>query len=198
MWLYYPIQRYKFESNSQHIRRTCQVCSCCIIRYKDTNLKAIHNRREHITDPKKVVLSDTKIQIWKQFTTLALKGYLDNRCIIRYKDTNLKAIHNSFFITDNNGEVVLSDTKIQIWKQFTTGLNEFNQFVVLYYPIQRYKFESNSQLYGLHVVSWDSCIIRYKDTNLKAIHNSNLKNIPLVLLYYPIQRYKFESNSQRL
>ena len=118
-WLYYPIQRYKFESNSQQSFGS----RCCSY----------------------VVLSDTKIQIWKQFTTERQADRRPRRCIIRYKDTNLKAIHNCSSAAKALGIVVLSDTKIQIWKQVTTS----KQVTVL--PMR--------------------CIIRYKDTNLKAIHN---------------------------
>ena len=168
--LYYPIQRYKFESNSQHapfvsvlfvvvlsdtkIQIWKQFTTYdanlgygggCIIRYKDTNLKAIHNLFAYFLDCPYVVLSDTKIQIWKQFTTVAKKLQNVFRCIIRYKDTNLKAIHNSNRFMHIRRSVVLSDTKIQIWKQFTT--------------------------HSLDLINMASCIIRYKDTNLKAIHN---------------------------
>ena len=90
------------------------------------------------------------------------------RCIIRYKDTNLKAIHNHY-----------------LQRMLRCRL---------YYPIQRYKFESNSQLVARRDHSEGCCIIRYKDTNLKAIHNSD--KLLNKRLYYPIQRYKFESNSQ--
>ena len=169
--MYYLIQRYKFESNSQLTH-----CYSCGV---------------------KVVLSDTKIQIWKQFTTLSLGDsalprlyYLIQRykfesnsqpplkhgaplwcCIIWYKDTNLKAIHNDTSNTHYNATVVLSDTKIQIWKQFTTDFTVASSKMMLYYLIQRYKFESNSQ--PKSCVNWKSfcCIIWYKDTNLKAIHN---------------------------
>ena len=91
-------------------------------------------------------------------------------CIIRYKDTNLKAIHN--FAED------------------------IINLAGLYYPIQRYKFESNSQRLPASGERLDGCIIRYKDTNLKAIHNAKHVRNKFIKLYYPIQRYKFESNSQ--
>ena len=146
--LYYLIQRYKFESNSQHSQHQHNQRPCCIIWYKDTNLKAIHNPCEACALSPFVVLSDTKIQIWKQFTTqllCRLGRYLlyyliqrykfesnsqllichhlfCHRCIIWYKDTNLKAIHNTLAACLDVDCVVLSDTKIQIWKQFTTHL----------------------------------------------------------------------------
>ena len=43
LMLCHPIQRYKFESNSQLIKTSARKLGCCVIRYKDTNLKAIHN-----------------------------------------------------------------------------------------------------------------------------------------------------------
>ena len=61
--LCHPIQRYKFESNSQ----PCQVWEegkkSCVIRYKDTNLKAIHNLPVALHRCGAAVSSDTKIQI---------------------------------------------------------------------------------------------------------------------------------------
>ena len=61
--LYYSIQRYKFESNSQLACGWFVVVRCCITRYKDTNLKAIHNTFVNVLEFEKVVLLDTKIQI---------------------------------------------------------------------------------------------------------------------------------------
>ena len=144
--LYYLIQRYKFESNSQ--------------------------------------------QLWT--ANIEKTG-----CIIWYKDTNLKAIHNSRPRTELSTAVVLSDTKIQIWKQFTTNSPSFNTWTKLYYLIQRYKFESNSQQLSQKFTPDHRCIIWYKDTNLKAIHNRDSRLVSSSSLYYLIQRYKFESNSQR-
>ena len=168
--LYYLIQRYKFESNSQLSRNSQQNSlvvlsdtkiqiwkqfttiiqvrwngSGCIIWYKDTNLKAIHNLKRVACIEYNVVLSDTKIQIWKQFTTRQRGVWTHQCCIIWYKDTNLKAIHNRRAYILTHLIVVLSDTKIQIWKQFTTISAMYDKVVQLYYLIQRYKFESNSQ-----------------------------------------------------
>ena len=194
--LYYQIQRYKFESNSQPLRHAPTTPACCITRYKDTNLKAIHNHILEVNLHAWVVLPDTKIQIWKQFTTHHGRGlrwsqlyYQIQRykfesnsqprcrcrrswfcCITRYKDTNLKAIHNCPNIVD--------------------------ALAVLYYQIQRYKFESNSQRCLHFTQVYSCCITRYKDTNLKAIHNASVYLILSCMLYYQIQRYKFESNSQ--
>ena len=61
--LCHPIQRYKFESNSQRPWACLTLYACCVIRYKDTNLKAIHNRNCFAEFLKHAVSSDTKIQI---------------------------------------------------------------------------------------------------------------------------------------
>ena len=147
-WLCHPIQRYKFESNSQHVGYRCLWYASCVIRYKDTNLKAIHNTICVISYIVIAVSSDTKIQIWKQFTTAVLSllttrslchpiqrykfesnsqrinalYHCCTRCVIRYKDTNLKAIHNYVAFIAHCLAAVSSDTKIQIWKQFTTHI----------------------------------------------------------------------------
>ena len=119
--------------------------SSCVIRYKDTNLKAIHNSRVSLMATFSAVSSDTKIQIWKQFTTPVPMSCSMLRCVIRYKDTNLKAIHNMITLNKLTKE--------------------------LCHPIQRYKFESNSQRGVIARACMMRCVIRYKDTNLKAIHN---------------------------
>ena len=67
---------------------------------------------------------------------------------------------------------------------------------MLCHPIQRYKFESNSQHNPLCLEFFVCCVIRYKDTNLKAIHNLTVFLLGSERLCHPIQRYKFESNSQ--
>ena len=142
----------------------------CIIKYKDTNLKAIHNRQE---------LDDAKAKLYYQ--------------IQRYKfESNSQPTYCCFRCRT----VVLSNTKIQIWKQFTTNADATISGLTLYYQIQRYKFESNSQLRKRWHSCTTGCIIKYKDTNLKAIHNWHARRLPEKVLYYQIQRYKFESNSQ--
>ena len=61
--LCHPIQRYKFESNSQPIDKYRHYLRGCVIRYKDTNLKAIHNLMKIDDTCAIAVSSDTKIQI---------------------------------------------------------------------------------------------------------------------------------------
>ena len=63
LMLCHPIQRYKFESNSQLGRLLIILEFRCVIRYKDTNLKAIHNSVRLLYNVHAAVSSDTKIQI---------------------------------------------------------------------------------------------------------------------------------------
>ena len=64
--------------------------------------------------------------------------------------------------------------------------------------VQRYKFESKSQL--IHSVKslFVCCFQWFKDTNLKVNHNM-LCIVKCILTLFPmVQRYKFESKSQQL
>ena len=191
------VQRYKFESNSQPRCAKNNSTECCCDQYKDTNLKAIHNLSTTRTLITSVVAISTKIQIWKQFTTVA--QYFVHRvrllrsvqrykfesnsqqqlkynsrppsCCDQYKDTNLKAIHNCSARICIAPLVVAISTKIQIWKQFTTHARGVRPYAMLLRSVQRYKFESNSQPMALLMASTVCCCDQYKDTNLKAIHN---------------------------
>ena len=144
-------------------------------------------------------------------------------CCNQYKDTNLKAIHNYLDNSEILAVVVAISTKIQIWKQFTTTQRFMYLSVLLLQSVQRYKFESNSQLGGIGSLFGMGCCNQYKDTNLKAIHNCDAwgRTIGSVVaistkiqiwkqfttpefshigeqpLLQSVQRYKFESNSQQ-
>ena len=146
-----------------------------------------------------------KIQIWKQFTTLesirisdiklclpmqrykfesnsqqAHEGNIQQiRCVYLCKDTNLKAIHNIIKLSSPPETVVFTYAKIQIWKQFTTCSVTVGCGLKLCLPMQRYKFESNSQLVTLYYREFVSCVYLCKDTNLKAIHNYRT-SVPLM------------------
>ena len=143
----FPIfQRYNFESNSQQIVGST-------IAYLD-------------------VSDISKIQFWKQFTTLiertnaALEmfpifqryNFESNSqpcrlfrcgcggCFRYFKDTILKAIHN----------------------KMSCAFISFLMFPIF----QRYNFESNSQLQTRILTTLKRCFRYFKDTILKAIHNT--------------------------
>ena len=138
------------------------------------------------------VSTNTKIQIWKQITTTELnliwgkplyqpiqKYKFESKsqlivwkcnytisCINQYKNTNLKANHNSWLLWLFWIDAVSTNTKIQIWKQITTWPCKIFAKFLLYQPIQKYKFESKSQRTLAHRNWLISCINQYKNTNL--------------------------------
>ena len=143
-------------------------------------------------------------------------------CIRYVKDTILKAIYNYNVLLESVVQAVFDMSKIQFWKQFTTGMLMRAQTTSLYSICQRYNFESNLQ-HSIFFIDNHSCCIRYvKDTILKAIYNRSRrygrKNgavfdmskiqfwkqftthcgeiIISPLLYSICQRYNFESNLQ--
>ena len=165
------VQRYKFESKSQHQCVWGFSLSCCFQWFKDTNLKANHNRGVWNTLPQPAVSNGSKIQIWKQITTaraagyvvrglfpmvqrykfesksqhVTCIGYILNCCFQWFKDTNLKANHNKLFVIMLVQKAVSNGSKIQIWKQITTKSLHSLRFSKLFPMVQRYKFESKSQ-----------------------------------------------------
>ena len=214
-----PMQRYKFESNSQHISQATDLLGSCVYLCKDTNLKAIHNLCEGFVLGVEVVFTYAKIQIWKQFTTVFYCSFADGvlclpmqrykfesnsqhiafkwryvrGCVYLCKDTNLKAIHNHRNVETDRGTVVFTYAKIQIWKQFTTCAQMALVHLWLCLPMQRYKFESNSQLITCCHNILCCCVYLCKDTNLKAIHNSYRFNSfywKVVFTYAKIQIWK--------
>ena len=69
--------------------------------------------------------------------------------------------------------------------------------IELFSMVQRYKFESKSQLDVYYAAIPRRCFQWSKDTNLKANHNTPVESMPLWMLFSMVQRYKFESKSQR-
>ena len=68
--LYSICQRYNFESNLQLYKARRQICNRCIRYVKDTILKAIYNLIVLYLYTVRAVFDMSKIQFWKQFTTL--------------------------------------------------------------------------------------------------------------------------------
>ena len=122
----------------------------CFQWFKDTNLKANHNTLWASTDPCIVVSNGSKILIWKQITTIEGMHCYPNGCFQWFKDTNLKANHNTLWASTDPCIVVSNGSKILIWKQITT------------------KSYNYAEIY--------CCFQWFKDTNLKANHNKQRRN----------------------
>ena len=136
---------------------------CCFQWFKDTNLKANHNYVCASIIGNLVVSNGSKILIWKQITT-TLPCYLARCCCFQwFKDTNLKANHNSIQSVCIQLLVVSNGSKILIWKQITT-LQALQTFFLC-------------------------CFQWFKDTNLKANHNSIQFSYNSFVLFPMVQRY---------
>ena len=217
------LQRYTFESNSQPFSN-CSFCQLgCFLSCKDTHLKAIHNDALVHLCQHPVVFYLAKIHIWKQFTTSLLVSFASFllfsilqrytfesnsqpvalwlvaalRCFLSCKDTHLKAIHNTHLGIYLFFSVVFYLAKIHIWKQFTTKIRSERTRQLLFSILQRYTFESNSQPPYKMYSSISCCFLSCKDTHLKAIHNRGRTFTYHRRLFSILQRYTFESNSQR-
>ena len=104
------------------------------------------------------VFNGSKILIWKQITTFYCYETIFYCCIQWFKDTNLKANHNLYWIVYFRWMAVFNGSKILIWKQITT-----------------------TDASGLSVVC---CIQWFKDTNLKANHNCMMLNLLVIVAVF--------------
>ena len=144
-----------------------------------------------------VVLDTTKVQIFKQITTLTKQYLVDeklfqipqryrfssksqrlfvqlrfNLCCFRYhKGTDFQANHNYCVVISILYVVVLDTTKVQIFKQITTTSNAVGSWKGLFQIPQRYRFSSKSQPLLLSVSKMLGCFRYHKGTDFQANHN---------------------------
>ena len=67
-----------------------------------------------------VVLDTTKVQIFKQITTVMINLTYSSSCFRYHKGTDFQANHNTWRFRWQISWVVLDTTKVQIFKQITT------------------------------------------------------------------------------
>ena len=140
------LQRYYFESESQlWLWRNSRYGGCCLS-YKDTILKANHSST-HLSFPCEVLLL---ILQRYYFESESQRGsQLDNFhycCCLSYKDTILKANHSSKQDKELDMKAVAYPTKILFWKRITAIKSDMPLEKRLLLILQRYYFESESQL----------------------------------------------------
>ena len=110
----------------------------CFRYFKDTKMKANHNRASLLLIVGVDVSDTSKILKWKQITTSALWRWYSLWCFRYFKDTKMKANHN--FMIDGQPEYNdVSDTsKILKWKQITTGKIRWLFKASMFPILQRY------------------------------------------------------------
>ena len=118
-------------------------------------------------------------------------------CCFRYhKGTDFQANHNMSYLEYLELCVVLDTTKVQIFKQITTGMNLLNNAGQLFQIPQRYRFSSKSQ----HTFRSQLCLFVVLDTTkvqiFKQITTMWLNYFVIALLFQIPQRYRFSSKSQ--
>ena len=138
-------QRYKNESKSQPRRGRTRACACCCQYDKDTKMKANHNRRAAAPSPGRLLPVRQRYKNESKSQQMLFKLFWSICCCQYDKDTKMKANHN-----------------IEVSLRAHSSL----------LPVrQRYKNESKSQLVGIDTHRGRSCCQYDKDTKMKANHN---------------------------
>ena len=111
-------------------------------------MKANHNGKPAVPVVNTTVSYGSKILKWKQITTSSNWPSLSKDCFLWFKDTKMKANHNSMHDVGVRNTTVSYGSKILKWKQITTYRR-------------------------IYIVLWD-CFLWFKDTKMKANHNEKL------------------------
>ena len=196
---------------------------CCFQYDEDTSSKAIHNYERPGKMGGCVVFNMTKIQVRKQFTTRSTTVYhfrelfsiwrrykfesnsqpysslstFPASCFQYDEDTSSKAIHNGSRVDLGRYGVVFNMTKIQVRKQFTTGVLSVNQ------PCSCFQYDEDTSSKAIHNGDLRLCIAPTVVFNMTKIQvrkqfTTICLRIRLIFWLFSIwRRYKFESNSQR-
>ena len=93
--------------------------------------------------------------------------------------------------------VVLDTTKVQIFKQITTGIDAEGQYGKLFQIPQRYRFSSKSQRTSTNERDVSVVLDTTKGQIFKQITTGIRNNHCSIWLFQIPQRYRFSSKSQR-
>ena len=96
---------------------------------------------------------------------------MDSYCFCQCKDTNSKAIHNSYCSILYLLFIVFANAKILIRKQFTTGSGSKKQNGNCFCQCKDTNSKAIHNLMTAEDIPRSDCFCQCKDTNSKAIHN---------------------------
>ena len=144
----------------------------CCLSYKDTILKANHSRSSALKSLGKLLLILQRYYFESESQLMIMGGMRDQRCCLSYKDTILKANHSKMELELTKRNAVAYPTKILFWKRITANTLTLNIIKELLLILQRYYFESESQLDEYSSLKDIGCCLSYKDTILKANHSN--------------------------
>ena len=158
-------QRYRFSSKSQQSVISELFTGGCFRYHKGTDFQANHNILKYPHLSYFVVLDTTKVQIFKQITTLRRVLQDSSRLFqipqrYRFSSKSQHSIPNV-----NKKYVVLDTTKVQIFKQITTCTELSTHKGELFQIPQRYRFSSKSQLFSSINSRFGRCFRYHKGTD---------------------------------
>ena len=102
------------------IEELLTISCCCFQCFKDTKMRANHNKRIEIRSRTYVVSNVSKILKWEQITTLFFLILWLRCCFQCFKDTKMRANHNININYIVGVNVVSNVSKILKWEQITT------------------------------------------------------------------------------
>ena len=120
-----------------------------------------------------------KIQFESNSQLILNVRWTGHRCIALWQRYNLKAIHNMEQQRKKGPAGVLPFGKDTIWKQFTTYCPLRCASCMVYCPLAKIQFESNSQRRQRSNITTTWCIALWQRYNLKAIHNCYARHLHL-------------------
>ena len=189
-------QRYRFSSKSQLDCMSKITMLSCFRYHKGTDFQANHNIAAQCEHLPQVVLDTTKVQIFKQITTVRVPSGLCLRCFRYHKGTDFQANHNWCDKLWYWRAVVLDTTKVQIFKQITT------QYCTLSATLGCFRYHKGTDFQANHnkKIANDAAERVVLDTTKVQIFKQITTFLRLICngrqLFQIPQRYRFSSKSQ--
>ena len=140
----------------------------------------------------------SKIQIWKRITTPCSPPRPSPELYLICQRYKFESESQLFLFSPVITRAVFNMSKIQIWKRITTLRVSWRRRLWLYLICQRYKFESESQHVAGAAHRVEAVFNMSKIQIWKRITTVLAWQRGMEMLYLICQRYKFESESQRL
>ena len=164
-------QRYIFSSKSQLSLCSVIFLSRCCCYHKGTYFQANHNQKMVRMRLILLLLLPQRYIFSSKSQPSPNSNVGVDCCCCYHKGTYFQANHNWTLITTSVLYVVVATTKVHIFKQITTMLNNFNMKLVLLLLPQRYIFSSKSQPKLWQTEKVDCCCCYHKGTYFQANHN---------------------------
>ena len=180
------LQRYYFESESQHIRCISSAPIGCCLSYKDTILKANHSsavsncsglllllilQRYYFESESQLfwyillqlaaVAYPTKILFWKRITAIDWYAKSAKALLLILQRYYFESESQLVVHAHSHLIAVAYPTKILFWKRITALVNQTIIIMTLLLILQRYYFESESQLSLIEIRFPKRCCLSY-------------------------------------